>query len=201
MELPQYEAAITHALGRLQAELSPVLLYHDYRHTAEDVMPAAERLAALSGVDGDDLQLLRVAAAYHDLGYIHAYWQHELASLRIAALALPDFGFEPAQIDAVLGMIVSTRLPQSPRTLLEQLLADADLDNLGRDDYFELSEGLRQELELQGQGRPLPQWREAQITFLRQHHYFTDAARKLRGATLQRNLRDLLIGHSGDRIG
>jgi uncharacterized protein len=198
MDGPQFDAAIGHALARLQAELPPLLLYHDYRHTAEDVMPAAERLAALSGVGGEELQLLRVAAAYHDLGYIHAYWQHELASLRITAQTLPTFGFNPAQIDTVLGVIVATRLPQSPRTQLERIMADADLDSLGRDDYVELSERLRQELELRGQGRPSAEWREAQISFLKGHHYFTDAARQLRDATLQKNLHELLIDQSGD---
>lgn len=201
MDAPQFDAAIRHALTRLEAELPPVLLYHDYHHTAEDVMLAAERLAAISGVDGEELQLLRVAAAYHDLGYIHAYWQHELASLRITAQALPGFGLGPAQIDTILGMIVATRLPQSPRTLLEQIMADADLDSLGREDYFELSERLRQELELKGQGRPLPQWREAQIAFLEQHHYFTDAAKHLRDATLQNNLQELLNQPYGERSG
>jgi uncharacterized protein len=164
-------------------------------------MLAAERLAAISGVDGEELQLLRVAAAYHDLGYIHAYWQHELASLRITAQTLPGFGLGPAQIDTILGMIVATRLPQSPRTLLEQIMADADLDSLGREDYFELSERLRQELELKGQGRPLPQWRAAQIAFLEQHHYFTDAAKQLRDATLQNNLQELQNQPYGERSG
>jgi uncharacterized protein len=201
MTHPQYQAAIGHALERLGKELPPALLYHNYAHTAEDVLPAAERLASLSGVDGEELQVLRVAAAFHDLGYVYAYWQHELTSLRITAQTLPGFGFEPAQIDTILGIIVSTRLPQSPRTLLEQILADADLDSLGRDDYFALSERLREELELQGQGRPIPQWREAQIAFLGQHHYFTDAARQLRDATLQENLRQLRMDHLGDTKG
>jgi uncharacterized protein len=198
MTEPRYDAALHHALGRLRKELPPGLLYHSYDHTAEDVLPAAERLASLSGVGGEDLQLLRVAAAFHDLGYVNAYWQHELASLRITAQTLPGYGFEPAQIDIILGIIVATRLPQSPRTLLEQIMADADLDSLGRDDYFELSERLREELELQGQGRPLPQWRDAQIAFLGGHHYFTDAARRLRDANLQENLRHLRTNHLRD---
>ena len=76
MSEPNFETAITHALNRLRDELPPTLLYHDARHTAEDVLPAAERLTALSGVTGEELQLLRVATAYHDVGYIYAYWQH-----------------------------------------------------------------------------------------------------------------------------
>jgi predicted metal-dependent HD superfamily phosphohydrolase len=193
MNQPDYDAALSYALDRLRNELPPTLLYHDFRHTAEDVLPAAERLAALEGVGGEDLQLLRVSAAYHDVGYIEAYWQHELASLRVAAQTLPDFGLAPQQINRVLGMIVATRLPQSPRDLLEQIMADADLDSLGREDYFEMSERLRQELELRGQPRPLHQWQEVQITFLRQHGYFTEAARQLRQATKDRNLASLEI--------
>jgi len=198
MDRPGYAAAVNHALERLQRELPPTLLYHDFRHTAGDVLPAAERLAALSGVDGEDLQLLRVAAAYHDLGYIDLYWQHELASLRIAAQTLPEFGLPPTQIDRVLGLIVATRLPQSPRDLLEEILADADLDSLGRDDYFEMSELLRRELELRGQPRPPRQWQEAQVVFLKQHTYFTDAARQLRQPTKDEIITRLEVSLSGD---
>jgi len=198
MTQADYDAARAYALTRLRNELPPELVYHDFRHTAQDVLPAAERLAALQAVDGEDLQLLRVAAAYHDLGYIYAYWQHELASLRIAAQTLPDFGLTPPQIERVLGMIVATRLPQSPRDLLEQILADADLDSLGREDFFELSERLRQELEVRGQPRPLHQWHEAQIAFLKQHAYFTEAARQLRQATKEKIIAHLESGSRGD---
>jgi uncharacterized protein len=193
MNQPDYDAARSYALNRLRNELPATLLYHDFRHTAEDVLPAAERLAALNAVDGEDLQLLKVAAAYHDVGYIEAYWQHELASLRVAAQTLPDFGLAPAQINRVLGMIVATRLPQSPRDLLEQIMADADLDSLGREDYFEMSERLRQELELRGQPRPLHQWQEAQIAFLKGHTYFTEAARQSRQATKDQIIASLEI--------
>ena len=201
MNQPDYDAARSYALTRLQNELSPTLLYHDFRHTAEDVLPAAERLAALQGVDGEDLQLLRVAAAYHDVGYIYAYWQHELASLRVAAQTLPNFGLAPPQIDRVLGLIVTTRLPQSPRDLLEQIMADADLDSLGREDYFELGERLRQELELRGEPRPLHHWQEVQIAFLKQHAYFTEAARQLRQTTQDKNLASLEIKLKADGSG
>jgi len=200
MSQPDFEAAITYALTRLSQELSPTLLYHSFRHTAEDVLPSAERLAALCGVGGEDLDLLRVATAYHDLGYIHAYWQHELTSLRIASQTLPEYGLTPSEIDRVLGMIVATRLPQSPRDLLEEILADADLDSLGREDYFELSELLRRELELQGQPRPMRQWLEAQIAFLKNHTYFTDAARQLRQPTKEQIITKLEMKLSGDHF-
>lgn len=191
MNQPDYDAARSYALSRLRNELPRTLLYHDFRHTAGDVLPAAERLAAIHEVEGEDLQLLRVAAAYHDVGYIEAYWQHELTSLRVAAQTLPGFGFASPQIDRVLGLIVATRLPQSPRDLLEQIMSDADLDSLGRKDYFELSERLRQELELRGELRPLHQWQEVQIAFLKQHGYFTEAARQLRQATKDENIASL----------
>jgi predicted metal-dependent HD superfamily phosphohydrolase len=198
MAMPDFEAAITHALDRLRDELPPTLLYHDAGHTREDVLPAAERLAVLSGVEGEDLQLLRVATAYHDLGYIFAYWQHELASLRLAAQTLPQFDLLPEQIERVLGMIVATRMPQSPRDLLEQILADADLDSLGRPDFLELGLRLRQELELHGQPRPLRHWEEGQLAFLKQHAFFTEAARRLRDSAKQANIAVLEAKLRGD---
>lgn len=132
--------AIAHALARLRAELSPELTYHNVAHTQDDVIPGAARLARLSDMAEGDVCLLEVAAAYHDIGFIHVRVEHEPVSVRIAAETLPAYGFSPQQIERIASMILATRLPQSPHNPLEEILADADLDVPGRDDFFERNE-------------------------------------------------------------
>jgi uncharacterized protein len=152
------------------------------------VAPAAARLARLAGVRGQERLLLVTAAYYHDIGFVHTRDGHEAASALIAAEALPSFGYTPAQIEVIRGMIMATKLPQSPRTLLEQLLADADLDALGRKDFFARNQALRDELAAYGAHFCNLEWYREQIAFLSAHHYWTDAARLVRGAQKQRNL-------------
>ena len=180
--------AAEYALGRLARELPPSLTYHCLEHTRDDVVPAVERLAAAEGVQGEDLLLLRTAAYYHDLGYIERYEQNELISVRMAREALPSFGYSPAQIDMIASLIMATAMPQRPETLLEQILADADLDVLGREDFPTRDAALRNELAARGQDYTEPAWNASQLQFLQTHRYFTAAARSLRDAGKQRNM-------------
>lgn len=186
-----YTGAIEYARQQLKNGLSAELTYHSFEHTFEDVLPAVERLAEFSGIDGSDLQLLRVAAAFHDTGYISTRIEHEIAGVRISAQVLPGFGLSDREIDLIIGMIMATRLPQSPRTFLEELIADADLDSLGREDFFERSEALRKELAAFGHFIPKDQWYPQQSNFLQNHTYFTSAAQELREATKQTHIKTL----------
>jgi uncharacterized protein len=191
MSEPEFERATRHALGRLEAELPPELYYHNVHHTRDGVMPAALRYARLSGVNHHDVRLLEVAAAFHDVGFIYRVEGHELAGARVAAQTLPEFGFDSCQIEKVIGMILATRLPQTPFNLLEEILADADLDVLGRDDYFARNELLRRELAAHGHIVSDEEWRLEQIEFLKNHAYFTEAARKLRQSGKEKNIAEI----------
>ena len=188
MTRPNIEGAIAYALNRLATELPSHYTYHNLAHTQDGVLPAAVRLAQASGVAQAEIDLLRVAAAFHDIGFIHRAQGHEISSSRIAAQVLPGFGFEAEAIDAILGMILATRLPQSPRTPLEEILADADLDSLGRAEFYARSLDLRQELLALGQEIDEAAWRADQLAFLRGHRYFTPAAKSIGAAGKALNL-------------
>jgi len=185
---PDVARACAYALGRLERELPPVLCYHSLSHTRDDVVVAAELLAAAEGVTGEALLLLRTAACFHDLGFIEGREQHEARGARIAAAALPGFGYRPEQVALVEGMIVATRLPQTPHTLLECILADADLDVCGRADFLSLNACLRAELALAGSVSSDREWYSGQLSFLLAHHYWTAAARALRDDQKRANI-------------
>jgi uncharacterized protein len=149
---------------------------------------AVERLAAEEGVDGEALLLLRTAAYFHDLGFVEQREQHEAIGARMAAEALPRFGYLPSQIALIHGMIIATRLPQTPHTLLERILADADLDVCGRDDFLALNGCLRAELAAAGRPATDREWYSEQISFLQAHHYWTAAARRARDQVKRANI-------------
>jgi uncharacterized protein len=185
MNQPDFEQAKHYALERLERELPTHLLYHSVAHTRDDVVPAAERLAALMGVNGETLLLLRTAAYFHDIGFVVQPASHEDISARIATEVLPGFDYSPAQIQMIAGMIMATRLPQSPHNLLEEIMADADLDVLGRDDFFPRHDALRAELAVSGRPMTDEQWYSVQLKFIQAHRYWTAAARTLRDAHKQ----------------
>jgi uncharacterized protein len=176
-----------YALDRLARELPGALCYHTSAHTHNEVVPAAARLAELAGVRGVSLLLLTTAAYYHDVGYIVRRTGHEEAGVELAAAALPAFGYRPAHIRRVAALIRATKVPQRPRSLPAQILADADLDVLGRDDFLERNCALRQELENYGERFSDVAWYARQLAFLQDHRYWTAPARALRDDAKQRN--------------
>lgn len=197
---PDHDGAVRYALDRLARELAPHLTYHNLQHTRDDVLPAAERLAQLRSLVMPDRQLLRVAAAFHDLGHVVDSLDHERIGVASARSVLPPLGFTDVDLDRIEGMILATRMPQTPLNDEQSLLVDADLDSLGRDDFLDTSRALWLERRALGHDIPWARWLVTQRDFLLRHRYFTDVARALRDAGKQRNLERLerLIHGTGD---
>lgn len=182
------KGAITYALAQLKNKLSSKLTYHSLRHTQNDVLPGSIRLARQSDVSPVELDLVMVAAAFHDIGFTQGTADHEMVGCRIVTEVLPQFGFSSRQIEQVVGMIMATRLPQSPRNLLEAIIADADLSLLGRPDFLAYNLCLRQELANYGQPMDSQLWYESQLAFLQNHAYFTAVAQALYNEQKQQNI-------------
>ncbi len=174
--LPDFDGAVSFALNIIRNELDPVYVYHNITHTESDVMPNAARLAELCNLSDDEKRLLRVAASFHDVGYLKGPTEHEARSCDVVRKHLPTFNFSAEQIEAICEMIMATRIPQTPINLMGQILADADLDLLGRTDFPDVSNRLRLELENTGNDLTDAKWYAQQIGFLKSHSYFTEAA-------------------------
>lgn len=185
-----FEEARAYILERLKSELRPDLYYHSLQHTV-DVMESAIRIGKKEGVNDHEMLLIKTAALYHDAGMLHAYDGHEEASVNIVEATLPEYGFIRADIDQINSMIMSTKLPQDPHSKLEMVLCDADLDYLGREDFFMISHRLKMEWSDRGFKQTLREWYRGQITFLTNHRYWTKSAIDLRRPGKIKNLREI----------
>ncbi len=166
-------------LAKLKKELPRNLTYHGLEHT-KDVYRSAEALAKLEGVKGDELTLLLTAVLFHDSGFLWQQHEHERVSCDIAREYLPAYDYTTEQVDRICGMISATKIPQDPHNRLEEIICDADLDYLGRDDFFRIGNGLYEELCMYGIINNEIEWNRLQVRFLEKHKYFTNSAKKLR---------------------
>lgn len=166
-------------LGLLKKELPNHLSYHSVEHV-KDVFNACKMLAASEGIKGDDLKLLLTAALFHDSGFLKGPSEHEKKSCQIARKYLPGFDYTPEQIKKICGMIMATKVPQQPKNHLEEIICDADLDYLGREDFFTIGNKLYAELSVYGILNTEDEWNRLQVRFLEAHNYFTKTAIKLR---------------------
>lgn len=174
-----YRKAERHIMKILKAELSPNLHYHGIHHTY-DVVEAVERLAIMEGVLDEDIFVLKSAATYHDAGFVEKYESNEPIGARMASEILPLYGYTEEQVSLVHDLIYATIVPHNPQSKLQQIICDADLDYLGRDDFHQIADTLRRELRDHGKINSDRLWDEIQVKFLEQHQYFTKSAIKLR---------------------
>ena len=188
MNVAGIENFVVRALG---TQLSPKLHYHNLTHTI-DVVKGALKIAEQEGVtESYDLVLLKTAGFLHDIGFLNTFVDHEEEGCLIARAILPDYNYDEEAIEIICSMIMKTKLPQRPTTLLEKILCDADLDHLGREDFKEVSNRLFEEWKTLGKIDDSMDWNLIQYTFLDAHHYWTITSQQKRDHLKTQYLQEL----------
>ena len=177
--MDQFHKIYSQVMANLEQKLPSWLHYHSPGHTRY-VLEKTIFIADREGVSAHDLFLLKLAALYHDTGFMLSREKHEEISCRIAREELEEYGIKPKEIEIICNMIMATQIPQKPKTKLENILADADLEYLGTTRFTEISDRLYKEL-LHYQPNLTPgQWNEIQIGFMSKHRYHTDYCKQYR---------------------
>jgi len=188
--MDRIEKARNYILKRMHDELNPVLYYHNVPHVL-DVLSAAESIGKAENISNADMELLKVAALYHDSGFVVNADNHEKLGCDIAVSALPEFGFTEQEVEVICGLILATRVPQIPSGLLEKIICDADLDYLGRDDFFSIGNKIFREFMARNIVANEQQWNELQVKFLSVHNYFTNTSIRLRATKKEEHLKQV----------
>jgi signal transduction histidine kinase/predicted metal-dependent HD superfamily phosphohydrolase len=181
---------VAHIIDRLWLELPRELYYHSASHT-EDVLHEVIMLSQAAQLPDRQKQLLYIAAAYHDAGFLKISMDNERFGAQYAAEAMSQFGgYENEEIELVKRMILDTRLQSSqeglrqiPSNELSGYLLDADMSNLGRDDFVEKLELLRREF---GFDRVL--FLRRTLDLIQHHQWHTLVAREMRQAKTLENV-------------
>jgi uncharacterized protein len=156
----------------LRDNLSKKLYYHNPEHTLY-VLEQAKKIGRHEGCTDEELEFIEAAALWHDTGYTKTYSNHEEESCLMALRYLPEYGYSSADINKVCGMIMATKIPQMPKNRLEEIISDADLEYLGTSTFKIKAESLFREMKFINPLLTVEKWRQAQISFLQKHRYFT----------------------------
>ena len=148
------EPLVSETVEGLVADLDPTLHYHSPDHT-KDVLRQTLELAEADSLSSRDLLLLAIAAAFHDAGFLVQRPKNEPIGAQMAVDAMAKSGrFSPAEQSLVEQMILDTQLvlegpAQVSNSRLSPWLLDADLANLGRDDFWDKTGLLAEELDVE----------------------------------------------------
>jgi len=166
----------------LRDKLSPQYLYHNFYHTSEIVKSCSD-LGKLAGLSADELEILELAAWFHDTGFINGYKDHEIESMRIAENFLAEADYDKEKTARVLSCIKATSRSEAPTGKLEMLLCDADFSHTGDKEFGYKAELLKLEWENFGMSNCSDQeWNNNQLKFLSSISYYTKEAEELYGA-------------------
>jgi uncharacterized protein len=185
-----YHAAKAFILDKLEQELSDDLTYHGLHHTL-DVLHVTEELCLSEAISPYESLLLKTAALFHDAGFTQSNKDHEALGCAMVREHLPRYDFTPLEIERICGMILATKIPQSPGNFLEAILCDADLDYLGRSDFYDIGSTLFEELKLYKVLQREEDWNRLQVTFLEKHTFFTPTNLRRRSPGKQAHLNHL----------
>lgn len=171
--------------------LSPKLTYHNLAHT-RDVVESTERIFDYEYPHRSEaFYLVKLAALFHDCGFLDQYEEHEARSAEIAASILQEEGVNTGHIATIQGIILATKVGVVPQTPLHKIIRDADLDYLGREDFFQVAKQLYHEWEHYGRIPEDIEWTQLQINFLENHRYCTEFGKKVREPIKQQHLKKL----------
>ena len=185
--LKQAKAYVTQLL---EEKLPKQLVYHSLAHTVA-VVKEARKLGEDAGLSAPDQETLLLAAWFHDVGYTEAYDGHEYRSMALAQEWLARQNCAPERIALVQDLIRATHRNEAAETQLQQLLVDADMSSIGREDFFANAELLRAEWETTlGKTYSSTEWAESQLDFLHSAKFLTDVAKSRYGEQFKANMKE-----------
>ncbi len=177
-------------LGILNTKLPKDLYYHGIHHTI-DALDVCEIYLIEEKINEEDVDLLRIGVLMHDIGFTVSIENHEVRGVEMAEKLMSKHNFSPNEIEVVKELILATRVPQNPKTHLEKIICDVDLDYLGRSDYYTISDQLYKELFAYNNIESKTEWNKVQIKFLERHKYHTDFAKKNRQPQKEMRIEEL----------
>jgi len=172
------EKASEYSSGIISEKLPKGIVYHNLDHTKE-VVATAEEIGKNSGLSSDDMEMLLIAAWFHDSGITETYSNHEEKSAQIAREFLAMNKYPDEKINTVSNLIIVTKIPQNPKNLLEEIICDADISHIGRKGFNTRSQLLRAEWEtLQNKKITDFEWLKSNIEFVAGNKFRTRYAKQ-----------------------
>ncbi len=170
--------ASEYAAKIISQKLPKGIVYHNLEHTKE-VVETTEEIAKNSGISNSELEILLLAAWFHDTGITETYNNHEEKSAALAREFLENNKYSSEKIEKVSNLIMVTKMPQSPKNLFEQVICDADISHIGKKGFNTRSQLLRAEWEnLQNKKISDLEWLKSNIEFVAGNKFHTKYAKE-----------------------
>jgi len=152
-------------------------VYHNLTHV-QNIVELVKEIGKDSVVSKEELEIAKIAAWFHDVGYLKTGKDHEKISANFAEDYLSKKNYPAENIKKVCGCINATKMPHKPTNLLEEIICDADIAHIGSKEFFNQTELLKFEIERREEKKISDfEWLEKNIDFLTSNKFFTKYAK------------------------
>lgn len=176
-----------------EEKIAEEYVFHDFDHTNNVVQAVLEISQYYEELTPRELEILQLAAWFHDTGYEQGRDGHEARSCVHLRKFLSDYDYPDADCEQIAACIMATALPQCPTNLLEEIICDADLSHLGKDIYWDRCGRMRQELLLtQSVMMSEQEWFKFELNFMNAHQYHSTVGTQLYIRGKEKHIKQLL---------
>lgn len=167
--------------------------YHNLDHTL-DVFSRSSYLWMKEWLNEELQEIIQISALFHDIWFLKQYDDNEIIWANIAEEWLNKNNYPVDKIDIIKQTILSTISTYlEPKNILEEIIKDADLDNLWRDDFEEKSQALKQELiNIKWDNFDEKKWLEWTKQFILWYNFYTKTQIEERWKKLEENKEKIL---------
>lgn len=181
---------------KLQQDLDDVYAYHSLEHT-QAMLAAVPEYTEHQDISDQEIELLKVAILFHDIGFTEGGADHEKRGAEMASASMKNLGYTQEEIAMVERLIKVTKVPQNPKTLPERIICDIDLDYLGQPYYEERSEMLFKEWLALGVVKDRAEWEKRELAFLESHRFHSEFGMANRQPVLEAHLKRIKVEQNG----
>jgi HD superfamily phosphodiesterase len=175
----------------LTENLPPEYSYHNLLH-AREVFEAVTELGENSGLQEEELEIIQVAAWFHDAGFTKSYNDHEYKSIEIVNEFFKNTRYPRGKIHNVNQIIMMTDMVNLPLSLSDKIIKDADILHIGKENFYSKCLSLKSELEsIDHKIIDESEWLYSSLDFINGKIFFTDYANFKYEAGRQKNISSL----------
>ena len=195
--LPEVEAYVTELLT---TDWPEGLVYHNIDHTRR-VVKQAEIIGSHENLNDEEMDIVKIAAWFHDVGYLKKYKDHEEVSIQIATEFLSGKGVGREYVDQITECIRATVVPQSPTDKISEVLCDADMMHVGMKKYPDIIKKLRTEWKNMGvKSLSNKKFKKSSIKALLDHKFHTAYCQVELSKMKDQNIRNLASELESDNV-
>lgn len=186
-----YKKIEDYVTGLFEQMHAPALVFHSLAHT-QNVVKRTQEIAGHYKLSNDEMLTLFTAAWFHDTGHLFTEpSKHEEMSAEIMRKFMQDNMDDNKIIEDAEKCILATKVPRNPKSLLQQIICDADTYHLGTKEFKDNNKRAKEEYLTRHDNTDELEFQQDTVKMMDKHKFYTSYAKELLTERKDKNVKKL----------